>query len=295
MPWISSTFLNPLLFWYFKKTTTKASFLFQCLAVTDFLTNIFSPLIYSYLMLSPKIFSFASNVATYARTWACIIGCLSQVTGFLLAATRAIKIIFPFSYLRQMYIKLYLGGYIIYMILNNGTYFIIEVFYGEKEWQKKMLKIGLDLCFWANFAHCCIGVFISVFTIIYLYFSTRQNPNAENSKYITSCITILLINIPYIFSIISIVLVWWVLPDQLSFHEIIFAWIPIITSGLNPIIILSRKRDARKALVGIFLPLVKGTVLTEHSTSRISTQRQVSKPDKNFNSIVVANNAASEV
>ena len=173
LPWISSTFLNPLLFWYFRKTSTKASFLFQCLAVTDFLTNIFPPLVYSNLMLSPKIYPFATEVLLYTRTWACLIGCSSQVAGFLLAATRAIKIVFPFSNIRLLHIRLYLGGYIIYMILNNGTYFIIEVFFGQEEWQKKMLKIGLDLCFWANFAQCCAGVFMSVFTVLYLYFSTR--------------------------------------------------------------------------------------------------------------------------
>ena len=66
-----------------------------------------------------------------------------------------------------------------------------------------------------------------------------------------SCITILLINIPYFISVTSIVLVWWFLPDQISFHEIIFAWIPIVTSGLNPLIILSRKSDARKYILDL--------------------------------------------
>ena len=73
----------------------------------------------------------------------------------------------------------------------------------------------------------------------------------KNAKYMASCITILLINIPYFISVTSIVLVMWILPDQVSIHEIIFAWIPIVTSGLNPLIILSRKSDARKAILDL--------------------------------------------
>ena len=173
LPWISSTFLNPLLFWYFGKTKNKASYLFRCLTITDFFTDLWPPLVYTYLMLSPKIVASSTKVLAYTRTWACLIGCFSQIIGFLLAATRAIKIVFPFSNIKQMYVKMYLGGYFVYMIVNNLTYFVIKQCFGQKEWQKKMLKIGLDLCFWANFAHCCAGVFISVSTVLYLYFSTR--------------------------------------------------------------------------------------------------------------------------
>ena len=79
----------------------------------------------------------------------------------------------------------------------------------------------------------------------------RKNPVEKNAKYMASCITILLINIPYFISVTSIILVWWILPNQISFHEIIFAWIPIVTSGLNPLIILSRKSDARKAILDL--------------------------------------------
>ena len=173
LPWINSTFLNPLLFWYFGKNANKASYLFRCLTITDFFTDLWPPLVYTYLMLSPKIVASSTKVLAYTRTWACLIGCFSQIIGFLLAATRAIKIVFPFSNIKQKYVKMYLGGYFVYMIVNNLTYFVIKQCFGQKEWQRKMLKIGLDLCFWANFAHCCSGVFISVFTVLYLYISTR--------------------------------------------------------------------------------------------------------------------------
>lgn len=94
-----------------------------------------------------------------------------------------------------------------------------------------------------------------------------------------SCITILLINIPYFISVTSIILVWWILPDQISFHEIIFAWIPIITSGLNPLIILSRKSDARRAILELInnsWSARKYGVDSIHSNTQ-STQLQSSK------------------
>jgi len=68
---------------------------------------------------------------------------------------------------------MYLGGYFVYMILNNGTYFVIAEFFEKNEMSNMLLKLGLDLCFWANFAHCCAGVFVSLFTVIFLYFTTR--------------------------------------------------------------------------------------------------------------------------
>ena len=126
----------------------------------------------------------------------------------------------------------------------------------------------------------------------------RKNPEKDNARYMASCITILLINIPYFISINIIVLVWWILPDQVSFHEIIFAWIPIITSGLNPIIILSRKKDARKALEGIFLRLVEGAVLSDHSTFRVSNTHsshlQAPEAETSHKSTVIVNPTNAE-
>ena len=174
-PWLSSMFLNPLLFWYFKETGTKASFLFQCLSVTDFLTNLFTPLVYTYMMFSPKIYASSTQVLFDSRTWACFFGCSSQVGSFLLAATRAIKIVFPFANVKQRYVKMYLGIYTVFMLVNNGIYYVIEELPGDQEleWKSTILTIGLNLCVWANFTHCCAGLFISVFTVLYLYFTTR--------------------------------------------------------------------------------------------------------------------------
>lgn len=247
--WIISTSLNPLLFWYFRgiKRSSSAE-LKKYLAVTDFLTNVWAPLAYTYFMLLGDLVPLSHVVLRYVRTWTCIFGCFSQIIGFLLAVTRTSKIMFPFFNFKQRYVMIYLGCYFAYMILNNGAYFVVSEFFLNETWGIKLLKIGFELCFWANFTHCCAGLFISVFTVVYLYFTTRNSPGKKNAKYMTSCITILFINIPYFISVTGLVLVMWFLPPHVSLHEIIFAWVPIVTSTCNPIIILTRTSDVRVAV-----------------------------------------------
>ena len=94
----------------------------------------------------------------------------------------------------------------------------------------------------------------------------------DNAKYMASCITILLINVPYFISVTCIVLVKWILPGQISFHEVIFAWVPILTSGLNPIIILTRTREARESVKGTICRCVglKYEVVKSYSETQYS-------------------------
>jgi hypothetical protein len=102
----------------------------------------------------------------------------------------------------------------------------------------------------------------------------RKNPGNDNTRYMGSCITILLINAPYFISVVSIVLVMWVLPDQISFHEIIFAWIPMLTSALNPLIVLTRTTDARNATLRLLRGWTGRGYATEHSQSNTQSNRQ---------------------
>jgi hypothetical protein len=174
VPWLISTALNPLLFWYFRSIKGKYSAqLKKYLAVTDFLTNVWCPIAYTYFMLTDDSVPLSHIVLRYVRTWACIFGCFSQIIGFLLAVTRTSKIMFPLFNFKHGYAMTYLVCYFTYMILNNGTFFVISEFFTDEIWGRKILKIGVDLCFWANFVHCCAGLFISVFTVLYLYFATR--------------------------------------------------------------------------------------------------------------------------
>ena len=95
----------------------------------------------------------------------------------------------------------------------------------------------------------------------------RRKPGNDNTLHMSSCMTILLINIPYFTFMIITVIVAWVHPHFVSFHVIAFAWIPIVTSGLNPGIILARKREARSALVGLFRRCLKRKSREENNQS----------------------------
>lgn len=176
-PWIFSTFLNPLLYWHFRKVGTKASHLFKVLAMTDFLTNMWAPLAYTYFMLTPEVLPSTYIGLRPTRAWTCLFGCFSQIVSFLLAVSRAIKIVSPFYSFKHRYLQLYLGVYFVYMILNNGAFFVISQF--NTSWKMLGMKIGLNLCLWANFAHCLGGVSVSLFSVFYLYITTRFEPLRE--------------------------------------------------------------------------------------------------------------------
>ena len=171
--WGVSATLNPLLFWYHRTTKTQASKLFKYLAMADFLTNFWSPLGYSYFMLHPDLFPASHVVLRYACIWACLVGCPSQVISFLLAVSRATKIVLPFRYFKQRYFTIYLCGYIVFMTVSDGIIFVNREFFYDQELGKKMLNIGLNLCFWSHFAHCSAGLLVSVFSVIYLYSLAR--------------------------------------------------------------------------------------------------------------------------
>ena len=89
-----------------------------------------------------------------------------------------------------------------------------------------------------------------------------------------SSMTILLINVPYFIFMISIVLAWWIIPNLVVAHVIIFAWIPILTSGLNPGIILARKREARNVVFGD----LRGWVARMFDRKRSHSHAQCNEP-----------------
>lgn len=173
LPWLFSTALNPPLFRYFRGSSKSSARLKKYLSVTDFLTNVWAPLTYTYFMFTRSPVPLSHVVLRYVRTWTCIFGCFSQIIGFLLAVDRTVKIVFPHFDLKFKYLLFYLAGYVAYMSLNNGAYHVVSEYFSEEEWGKVLLKIGVELCFWANFVHCCAGLIISLFTVVYISFTVR--------------------------------------------------------------------------------------------------------------------------
>ena len=79
LPFLSSTILNPLLFWYFNRKKSKANTLFKVLAFSDFFTTLFTPLTYTVLMFDRTLYASSNPALRQARPFCCIFGCISQV------------------------------------------------------------------------------------------------------------------------------------------------------------------------------------------------------------------------
>jgi hypothetical protein len=250
--WTISFSVNPILFQYFRTTKTKTTNLFKCLSVTDFITNLWCPLTYAYCMLSPKIFPSSYIVLRYNRIWTCMIGCFSQVIGFLLAVYRAAMIIRPKNTLEPKHGMIYFGGFITFMAVDVTILFIISEFFIEDSWTGKVMKIFMEMCIWSNLAHCSLAVFISVCTLLHIYYRIKKNPGNNNAKYISSCITILLLNMPYLITVVTCVVIRWATTNQINMHEFIFGWVPIVTSVINPMVIATRNSVAREAVIKFF-------------------------------------------
>jgi len=156
-----------------------------------------------------------------------------------------VQILFPFLYFRQKVVLLYLALYTSYMVINNSTYYVALEFFSHL---KSVQKIGLDLCIWPNFVHCLIGISASTTTVVYLLNKKRTPGDCKPQRNLRGCVTILMMNVPYLVSVITILIVKLLLPSQVSFREILFAWLPFCTSGLNPVMILLRMKKARLAV-----------------------------------------------
>ena len=247
-PFLISTFLNPqlCLFFHRRPDPNISDKLFKLLSIFDFSTNLFAPLVYTVLMLSPNVYPSSHPVLFCARVICCTCGCTSQVITFLLAVVRFVKITFPLTRIRELLVISYVFLYCTYMAINNFIHIIVDRFYRN---QPHIIKQVLENCFYSNFAHCCVGVVVSGITVIMLLYRTRTSAGkgtTSHNKYMKSCVTLLLLNGQYILVVICIVNTMWVVHTTISYHEILYAWIPIFTSTVNPLIIVCRRSNVRK-------------------------------------------------
>ena len=134
------------------------------------------------------------------------------------------------------------------MIVANMTYYGIDAFYAKEDLTEllvSVMKTMEDVCFWSYFLHCMVGVLASMVTFLYLLVERGRNP-ATADKYLRSSITLLLMNMPYIITIVLIGGIQWSAGWGLNSREIVFAWVPIFTSALDPVIVIARKKDVRE-------------------------------------------------
>ena len=251
-----SVLLNPTVF-YLKHKGEKSLIrkLFQGLAVVDFMTCICTPLVYAYFTFNETILPCSNPVLRFCRPITCTFGCCSQIITFMLAVTRFLKIRFPFMIIREEYVKRYMIAYMFLMALNNLQVPLIQSVKGIP--YRNYFYVFVQYCFYVNSIHCGIGILASVVTSSILVHRAHQHSNNESEYaviHITlhSCITILLMNIPYVFAIGLIIFVN-LNPGQISFHDLLFGMMPIVTSTCNPLIIILRNKSYKKIIKNFLL------------------------------------------
>eukprot|EP00116_Pleurobrachia_bachei_P009305 sb/3469567/ len=198
-------------------------------------------------MVRDDIVPSASNFSLeFARVFGCTMGCYSQCATTLLAATRFLKIIIPFIKIQKRWIVAYFFIYTTFMTANNIPTLLIRHI---DESFTPLFNLLCDICLWVNVVHCLLGVVFSLGTVVYLY--TRSPGEGEETgsglHSRRAGVTILLMNIPYVTSVALIVLVH-VSPWQLNIHDIVYGFVPIVTSTLNPLILISRNASTRSSI-----------------------------------------------
>eukprot|EP00116_Pleurobrachia_bachei_P005650 sb/3465912/ len=275
-----STILNPLIYYsYTYKNKTIQNFLFKVIAVTDFMTNLVPTIFMAYVFLSRVQFKY-TFVNQLPEFFSCTFGCISQVTTTMLAVTRMISIIRPFLRVRFKLVLAYLIFYAIYMSFGNAGSLIIT---GIKDHQR--ITDGMDngrsvrhanethnevhgnysnhhnnhldlsvltletlnkfVCFVMNVLHCFIGIVCSFATVLYL--RCIMVGNTEGARKLKSCTTILIMNVPYVTSIISNFVAFYQLVN-IDFKLVNHYMLPILTSAFNPCVIVARTNALRLAL-----------------------------------------------
>ena len=239
------------------KQSNITNFLFKSLSLVDLLTTVYAPWLYASLMFSSELYPCKNKLATFTRQLVCILGCTSQVITWMLAVTRFFRVILPFTMVCKKSVLIYIAGYSALMAVNSTCSLALQM--GGAEERGTMMSILVHTCFLLNLVHCSTGIITSIITSVYLLWCTylqaltlqqtfQEHCNSSVSmirQRMRSCVTILLMNIPYLTSICFIIYAN-AKPGQISFHDVLFGFLPILTSTLNPIIVTARNYDKIK-------------------------------------------------
>ena len=255
LAFVVSTTLNYIVYNFNKrKRPNIANFLFKSLSVVDFLTTSYAPWLYASMMFSTKLLPCSTQVLTFTRQFVCILGCISQAITWMLAITRFVRVIRPFARPNKKIILSYVVLYGVLMTMNSTASAAMQMTGLDASvaaiWAMRSI---VHLCLLSNFLHCSTGILCSVVTSIYLMRCTKtdalstggtfqhdkQIKGVLNTKRLRGCVTILLMNIPNIVNIAFIVYVN-VKPGQMSIHDILFGFLPFLSSTINPVIVASR-------------------------------------------------------
>ena len=254
MCFLISTILNPVLTYHHHSTRKNGvcTFLFSCLSVSDLLTNFFAPLVYSHYMFRTGIYSGSLFSIEFSRVFACTVGCFSQCGTTLIAATRLIKVTAPFVRIRKRTVVAYFTAYTTVMTTNNLAILLLKQ---VDRSQRALYFTFTNICIWLNVAHCFVGIVLSLATFIYLYLVKPVGEAENRVKNKRVCVTILLMNTPYVISIFFVLLVY-ISSWHVSIHDIIFGFVPMLTSAINPIVLIVRNSGIRQTVVSLMTVLI---------------------------------------
>ena len=182
-----STVMNPILFHHHRSTGKKGctNLLFASLAVSDFLTNLVSPLVLTYFVVRPKVVGMLDFTLAIVGLVACTAGCFSQCVTALLAITRFLKIVNPFIQISKRSLIVYLAVFNIYMLINNSVCIVTY----KIEIPSHVFKLFVKGCSFVNKFNCFLGLLFSIATVIYVNFI--KSPSQTDTVTKRVCGTIL--------------------------------------------------------------------------------------------------------
>ena len=268
-----STTLNPLIYFcYTRKPKSIQNFLFKVIAVSDFLTNLIPGIFMIYVFFGTVEFKY-TTLTQLPEFLSCTFGCISQVTTSLMAVTRMISVIKPFFRVEFKWIFGYLIFYTVYMGIGNAGSLVVTEMKSIRKSNENQYNLvpqtgeeeekfdqALDtietlnkhVCFVMNMAHCILGLLCSFIVVGYLQKQSSVGGSAEHARKLRSCRTILIMNIPYMISIISNFLAFYQV-IALDFRLVNHYMLPILTSAYNPCVVAARTdalRVVRRAIRG---------------------------------------------
>ena len=255
---VSST-LNPVLFYHHVSSEKRGltTLLFATLALSDCLTNLFTPIVYSVYLFRPQVYSLLDAVVGSFCNVSCTTGCVSVCSTTLLAITRFLKITNPFVRIKGRILVKYLAVYsfsvlivMIMLTISALTHLVSD----------DLVNIFITICTLTNFILIFLGVIFSVITVVYVYFLKPSSLTDHITRQV--CGTILLMSSVYLITLLLSILPFLSLLNILSDVEILarnfkflcFFFMPVLTSAWNPIIIISRSRAIRNTFLQLLRP-----------------------------------------
>ena len=262
LSFLSSLLLNPLVFLYHHQQHSITALLFQLLSLSDFLTNIYHPLLITYNLLKPGLDPVHRPATLPEQLLTAMLWTLTNVSGIittLLSITRYISIKFVFYKLNKHYMLIYLCVY----TLSLFTSVNLAVFKNsEPQWlsciqgvEAEILRLQDIVNIW-HVSHYLLAAVTSLLTVYELrkirLTSLQPRPAQLKGNFLILILALINFSEP-------IILIYNMfnyreldhynnIPQVTKFIGVCF--LPLFLSALNPVIIVSCSSGVRNMVIG---------------------------------------------